>query len=155
MPHVTNMDRFWSKVNKRGPNDCWVWTAGKLKDGYGAFKTGELGREQTSAHRYSYRLAHGEIPPGMVVCHRCDNPPCVNPAHLFLGTQRDNQMDKITKGRANTAHGRALPHAKLDETSVRLIRARTDSAVKVAADFGVSPSVIDSVRHRRSWKHVA
>lgn len=87
-------DRFWSRVEK-GPA-CWEWVGGRNADGYGEVRAD--GRMQ-KAHRVSWALAHGPIPPGMHVCHTCDNPPCVNPEHLFLGTNRANMRDRQAKGR--------------------------------------------------------
>lgn len=88
-------DRFWAKVNKT--NTCWNWTA-VVKGGYGDFFV-STERGRSAAHRFSYEQAHGQIPPGMKVCHRCDNMLCVRPDHLFLGTQSDNIRDMYAKGR--------------------------------------------------------
>ena len=82
-----------------GPDDCWEWTGARNKKGYGQFGAGYV---MYVASRASWIISNGEIPAGMFVCHKCDNPPCVNPAHLFLGTNRDNVMDCVSKGR----HGR-------------------------------------------------
>ena len=95
---LTGVDRFWHYVNVRGPDECWEWTGGRGARGYGKFKLDYVGY---AAHRFSYELAHGLIPDGLYVCHRCDNPPCVNPAHLFVGTSSDNMLDASSKGRIN------------------------------------------------------
>ena len=87
---AANEERFWSKVDKSG--DCWVWTGPRLPWGYGMFL-------RSTAHRYVYVLSHGPLPRNVFVCHTCDNPPCVNPAHLFAGSSRDNQLDRLAKGR--------------------------------------------------------
>lgn len=88
--------RFWRKVQKS--DGCWWWISVRNEDGYGQFRNDELGRME-GAHRFSWRLTHGDIPHGMCVLHHCDNPPCVNPDHLFLGTQQDNIADMHAKGR--------------------------------------------------------
>ena len=95
----TDADRFWSHVDKRGPDDCWEWKDGATPQGYGLAM---IGGHRTTAPRVSWILANGEIPDGLLVCHNCpdgDNPLCVNPAHLFLGTYKDNTQDMIQKGR--------------------------------------------------------
>lgn len=90
-------ERFWSKVDtSAGPNGCWLWQGALLPKGYGQFT---IGHQRGYAHRFSYELAHGPVPPDMFVCHTCDNPRCVNPAHLFSGTTLDNVRDKVAKGR--------------------------------------------------------
>lgn len=89
-------DRFWAKVDRGG--ECWRWTADCDSSGYGSLKTGHT---KVSAHRLSWQLHHGQIPPGQSVLHRCDNPRCVRPDHLFLGTQADNIADMVAKGRGH------------------------------------------------------
>lgn len=119
----TDEDRFWSKVYFCD-NECWEWTASLHKDGYGNFhKKLSSGRfVYVLAHRYSYELWFGEIPEGMYVCHTCDNPKCVNPSHLFLGTQQDNMDDMLSKGRLNDRSGENNSRSKLTWDEVEFIR---------------------------------
>lgn len=105
-------DRFWAKVDKRGPDECWLWTGCRKKAfGYGKIGEGRMGQRTLLAHRVSWEITNGSIPDGAMVLHRCDNPPCVNPRHLFLGDQLDNMRDMVSKGRqryqgrAHCSHG--------------------------------------------------
>ena len=149
-------ERFWEKVDRRGPNDCWPWQGGGKKDGYGSFYTGE---RLDGAHRFSYELNKGPITDGLWVLHKCDNPRCVNPDHLFLGTQTDNMQDCSVKGRAKGGPhlGTDNINAKLTEDAVRDIRQRYaggEIAPTLALEYGVSHPAIYAVIHRRTWKHV-
>jgi len=119
----------------------WVGAIDK-RTGYGTYGGRGLG-----AHRVAYEEAKGPIPPGMLVCHTCDNPRCVEPAHLFLGTNYDNTIDCLRKGRHFSG--------KLTEEQVRAIRADTRSQTKIAADYGVSTTSIRRLRSGRTWRHVA
>lgn len=118
-----NYDNFWKHVNKK--DGCWEWIGSKDKRGYGSFG---LNGKTTSAHRVSWLIHFGEIPNRMFVCHHCDNPSCVNPSHLFLGTQKDNIQDMIKKKRYHkqtcwkNAIGEKHPSSKLTNEQVRIIR---------------------------------
>ena len=99
-------ERFWSKVDRRGPDDCWLWIGGRRGNGYGMLRVGSMAdgtRRRMPAHRVSWELAHGAISGGLWVLHACDTPLCCNPSHLFLGTRADNMHDAVIKGR--TARG--------------------------------------------------
>lgn len=139
--------RFWSKVDKRGPDECWEWQSARLKSGgYGAFNIGNV---INRSNRVAWELTNGAIPEGMVVCHKCDNPPCCNPAHLFVGTQQDNSLDKARKLRQRR---------KLCPCAVRLIRRLAVEDVapgEIARRLGVSGGCVDGVYYGRNWKHVA
>lgn len=140
--------RFWQRV-ARGEG-CWLWTSTRDKaNGYGV-----MGRSNKTvgAHRLSWELTFGPIPPGLFVCHHCDNRPCVRPDHLFLGTHEDNQRDKILKGR--TPRGEDGSSAKLTEAAVLAILGSTDSTAKLARAHNVSWSNIKFIRDRVTWKHL-
>ena len=152
-------ERFWSKVDKRGPDECWEWMGARSTKGYGNFYVG-AGR-WSHAQRVSWELTNGCIPAGdgfhgTCVCHRCDNPPCVNPAHLFLGSIKDNLHDMLAKRRHNKPRGSANWCAKLTEADVVAIRAAAEHEMKktIAARYGVDPSVISRIVSRKKWAHV-
>lgn len=147
--------RFRPKVDERGPDDCWPWTASKVPDGYG-----KLNYKGTmlASHRIAWELSNGEIPPGLLVLHACDHPGCCNPAHLFLGTDQDNADDKVRKGRHRPTSfpGESNPCAKLTEVSVLEIRslAGTSSQARIAKKFGISQQHVCAIVRGRAWKHV-
>lgn len=150
-------DRFWAKVDKapgHGPRgECWVWTAATKTKGYGKFGIGSI---TALSHRVCWELCRGPIPEGLFVLHRCDNPPCCNPEHLFLGTLADNNRDRDSKGRTNRPIGESNSQAKLTSRDVLAIRALCPSVPRkvLAADFGVSRSVIRDVINKRAWAHI-
>jgi len=143
--------RFWASVAKLGPDECWIWT-GSCSNGYGNFMTPT---KHERAHRFSWMLHRGEIPKGVFVCHTCDNPCCVNPGHLFLGTQTENMADMWKKGRG--VHGSRVITARLDESKVIKIRELASSGVSIkemAKEFGVGLSTIGEVLRGTNWRHV-
>lgn len=150
--HPPLEDRFRTGVDMRGPDDCWPWTKGCLPGGYGALWDGGNNR---GTHRIAWELANGPIPDGLWVLHRCDNPPCCNPAHLFLGTQAENDADRTAKGRST--RGDRHPYAKLNSETVREIRQRFADGTRVrdlAAEYGVSPTTLWYAAKGKTWKHV-
>jgi hypothetical protein len=130
---------------------CIEWTGPKKKapSNYGQLV---VDRKHYYAHRVSYELAYGPIPPDMCVCHKCDNPPCINPAHLFLGTHGDNAADKIWKGRQ--AKGTDIPQTHLTEDDVRTIFTDQRAIAKIAQHYGLSRSAVFGIQHRHTWRHV-
>lgn len=142
---------FWPKVT-RG-DGCWVWTGGREKNGYG--RTGRKKGKTRGAHRVSWELAHGPIASGLYVLHRCDNPPCVRPSHLFLGTQAENRLDCVKKGRQPRGARQAM--AKLTEIAVAEIRqkfASGESKTALAATYGVTRQNVHFILARKTWQHV-
>lgn len=154
-------ERFWSKVDKTG--DCWVWMASKGPRGYGLFQIDGAAKR---AHRVAWELIHGAIPAGLFVCHRCDNPSCVRPSHLFLGTDLENVADMHSKGRARKASGdrhwtktnpENLNTAKLNPERVREIRRLHSEGVStkdLAERFELGRLAIQRVVSRRTWRGV-
>lgn len=147
---------FWNKVEVRGPDECWPWQAASTTRGYGIYTRGKLGKRRVYAHRYVYEMLVGPIPDGMFCMHKCDNPSCVNPNHLTVGTCSDNLRDMVMKGRSSRGEKRWC--AKLTEDDVRAIRARYAagkvSICKLADEYGASLSAVQLVVHHKTWKHV-
>lgn len=143
--------RFWKRVDRSAGDDgCWLWTKGK-NSGYGVMS---INRQNVKAHRLAFALQYGFTPKDMLVCHHCDNPSCVNPKHLFLGTNADNSADKLAKNRHRK--GETMGLAKLTEKQVIEIRtlAGSVSAVKLSKRYGVCSRVISNIIARNTWKHV-
>jgi hypothetical protein len=146
--------RFWARVQKT--DACWPWIGGKTKAGYGLFGPGNTKR---LAHRIAWELTHGPIPVGLFVCHTCDNPPCVRPDHLFLGTAGDNADDKHAKGRGRgRPKGSPSPARKLTAAQVIEIRDRYTGAwgeqSRLARAYGVTQGAIWRIVRRVNWANV-
>ena len=164
-------DRFWSKVDKRGPDECWPWKA-SLRNGYGQYKVGGKRGKMVRAHRVAWVMVHGEIPVtsetqhGTCVCHRCDNPLCVNPRHLFLGTQIANIKGGRIKGRyprptaaqrkaaSELRRGRHGPAKKLTSDDVLKIRALKKGGVSardIAERFDLGTTTVHYICSGKAW----
>ena len=146
--------RFAEKYRVDEASGCWVWTGNKNANGYGVI-AGDEGRyrHQRRAHRVSWELLHGPLDKSVFVCHRCDNPPCVNPDHLFIGGPAENQADRVQKGR--TTRGDKHPQAKLTALDVRKIRMVAQLGIPqhmIAKVFSVSRTNISAIIGGRSWK---
>lgn len=149
VPAVDPEVHFWSHVTRGSEDECWVWSGPVNTDGYGDMNIARATTRQ--AHRFAYRLLVGEVPPGWVVCHTCDHPPCCNPRHLFAGTQADNMADKAAKGRA--ARGERNGASKLSAHQYLEIERRSadgEPQKSIAASFGVSPQAVSQYLKRRA-----
>jgi hypothetical protein len=159
--------RFWRFVSKS--DGCWLWT-GTVVARYGQFRTGGQGSKKVRAHRYSYVLAKGHIPDGVLICHTCDVPLCVNPDHLYEGDSASNMADRSTRGRTasgdrsgarqhpqSVARGSRQGSARLDERKVLEILLRREageSEMALATSFGVDRKTINGIVNRKFWRHV-
>jgi len=136
-------ERFFEKISPEPNSGCWLWTATGTKQGYGLFC---IKHTSVLAHRVSYELHHGKIPDGLMVLHNCDNPSCVNPDHLRVGTNADNMRDKRERNRSSRLTRDKIPHAKMTADQVRYIRTSSSSEASMAREIGVSRSTIRNAR---------
>ena len=147
-------DRFEDKFIPEPNSGCWLWTASVNQDGYGNFGIGSRADKtqfSAKAHRIAHELYVGPIPAGLSVLHRCDIPSCVNPNHLFLGTQADNVHDMEKKGRGRHLRGAAHGRVKLSESDVRYIRNSDKRNVDLARMFNVTKTHIGYIKNRKAW----
>lgn len=159
----TQEEKFWEKVNIKNEDDCWDWKAHIDSRGYGKIRFNGI---YTPAHRVSWILHYQEIPEGLFVCHKCDNPSCVNPKHLFLGTNADNMLDMWNKDRhpiinmgrpSHTMIGIKNVNAKLSIDDVKNIRELYTSGIsqdEISIMYKVQKPAIWKIVHRKTWKHI-
>lgn len=136
--------RFWSKVDRRSETECWPWTAGATRGGYGAFN---IGGKIMRAPRVAYELTYGPIPDDLIIRHSCDNPTCVNPRHLETGTHAQNSSDKVKRGRSSRS-------IKLTDSQVHDIRSDGRTHNEIAAAFGVSKGLVSLIRGSSGYRGV-
>jgi hypothetical protein len=139
-------DRFWEKVDVRGPDECWEWTAGRFATGYGQFANRP--GPPVYAHRTAWQLVNGPVPDGQQVLHHCDNPPCCNARHLFLGSNADNREDQTLKGRA----AKELTAADVHEIRRLLADPLMTTRTAIGERFGVSRATVYHIATGKTWR---
>ena len=150
--HCSPRCSFWDKIEIGPPSECWIWSYGKKTTGYGELKSHT---KRFLVHRFMWEEIYGKIPANMCVCHKCDNPLCVNPSHLFLGTIADNQQDMASKGRST--QGEKHPKAKLtnnDITDIRQLLSKGIYQKDVALFYNISQPAISLINTGRHWPHI-
>jgi len=148
---MSDIDRFMSKVSPEPNSGCWLWDSHIQPNGYGQFRL--EGRTQY-AHRAAYAIFVEEISDGLNVLHKCDNRCCVNPSHLWAGTQSDNLDDMVAKNRHPDRKGEKAIKVVLTDKEIPLIRSAIGSAREVGERFGVSGSTVWAIRNGKTWKHI-
>lgn len=151
------VEQRMARQTRKMANGCWEWKGGIDADGYGRIRATLFDIPYKKAHRVAWVLENKRpIPKDMVVCHSCDNPRCVNPAHLWLGSQEENQLDKISKGRhlIDVMRGEVHVDAKLTEVQVRAILADARPYAEIGHEYGIAASTVGSIKNRTSWAHI-
>lgn len=151
----TSEQKFWEKVDKKEEDECWEWKACKDTCGYGIIW---YNKKNTKTHRFSWILHYGKIPKGTEVCHHCDNPPCVNPKHLWMGTHRSNMLDMRAKNRGSITKGEKNGSHKLTENDVINIRNKYKmkkyTITKLSKQYEMCWNTIYYIVNRKLWKHI-
>lgn len=145
-------ERFMAKVEKT--ESCWVWTARKTCQGYGRISVGNVNK---LAHRVAFELFAGDVPNGLHVLHSCDNPSCVNPSHLWLGTNNDNVADKMKKGRAPSHVGEKNGNSRLTPEDVLAIRIEFNSGIsrdELSRNYGIAAQYVNQIAAKKVWRHL-
>ena len=154
-PNIGTAERFWRKVEKGGVDDCWFWKASRHPKGYGRFRVTIAGvNTMWRSHQVAWWLTNGHWG-GLHVCHTCDNPPCCNPSHLFLGTNADNVRDRVEKNR--TVYGAKTKVNTISAEQAVAIRWLAQSnltQVELGKLFGISAQQVGRIAHVQSWRHV-
>lgn len=152
MPRIKiNLEYFLDRTELNPVNGCWEWTRRLDHKGYAHAK---VWGKPVGAHRVSYAFFVEPIPAGMNICHKCDNPKCVNPHHLFMGTTQDNVTDKMRKGRFVTTPGEKNGYAKLTEDQVLAILADKRPQHVIGKDYGISQSNVSIIKRGKTWAHL-
>lgn len=154
VPLLWRFERFFSKRKRKG---CWEWTGSSMIRGYGSFRVGGRAGASFMAHRVAWVVYRGPIPEGLLVCHHCDNPACVNPDHLFLGTQRENTHDMMNKGRQRFGGKGVVGDRRLTAEDVLAIRLASEAGElrnEAALRFGISVGTVSDITSGKTWKDV-
>ena len=144
-------ERFFDFVFPEPNSGCWLWVGGLAGNGYGRFSIGN--RKTVPAHRFSYELVHGPIPVSLNACHKCDVRCCVNPEHIFPGTQCENMADMVQKGRDNPRRGEENGQVRLTEAQIAAIRTDPRRLKIIGADYGIDKSRVWHIKRGHHWKH--
>lgn len=148
------IEKFESKYIPEPNTGCWLWTGYVVRGSYGQICYKGI---KSYAHRMSYFIFKGEIPKGLDVCHSCDQPSCVNPDHLFAGTEKDNMQDMVRKGRQGKVKGELCGNSKLTNKQVERIKQRLslrESGRAIAREYGVAETCISAIKNKLTWKHI-